>query len=387
VTRVLSVLHHPFFGGPQNQVLRLAGPLRERGFSTLAVVPDEPGNAYERLVAGGVEVVRMPLGRIRRRLDWRTQRVALRLLAGDVPRLRQLIKSERIDLVVVHGLVNPQGALAARLCGRAVVWQLLETILPLPVRLAYAPLVRLLASSVMSTGQAVARAHPGIPHDAGRLFTFFPPVDTQRFAPDDAERISVRSALGVNANETFVGCVANFAPLKGLDTFLAVARAVCEARTDVRFALFGRLMETHADYAEELLLSAADLRGQDRLILLDPAGDVPAYLRALDVFLASGTSEGLPTTILEAMSTSLPVVSTDIGAIHEAVTHAETGFLCPPGDLESLIRHVMRLVGNPNEREALGSAGRERAVAEFDVERCADVHARAFEAALARHGH
>jgi len=383
--RVLSVLHNPFFGGPQNQVLRLAAPLRERGFSTLAVLPEEAGNAFDRLTEGGIDVVRLPLGRIRKRLDWEVQRKALRTVAGDVPRLRRLIENEGVDLVVVHGLVNPQGAIAARLGRRAVVWQVLETILPRPVRLAYVPIVRLLASAVMSTGQAVADAHPGLPRDPRRLFVFFPPVDTRLFAPDEDDRSAIREALDIRAGEIVVGCVTNFAPLKGLDLFIAVARAVTEARSDVRFALFGRPLETHVEYVDEVLGRADDLQSDGRLIVLDPGREVSRHLRAMDVFLASAISEGLPTNILEAMSMGLPVVSTDVGAIHEAVMDGETGLLSPPGDVHSLIRQVVRLIENPHERDALGSAGRARAVAEFDVERCADVHAQAFEAALARH--
>src|SRR5687767_7442319 len=101
--RVLSVIHYPTFGGPHNQVLRLAGPLRARGFSTTVVLPDEPGNADMRLRAGGVDVVKMRMGRLRARLDWRLQLRMLGSLLGDVPRFVKLIRRERIDLVVVHG--------------------------------------------------------------------------------------------------------------------------------------------------------------------------------------------------------------------------------------------------------------------------------------------
>jgi glycosyltransferase involved in cell wall biosynthesis len=385
--RVLSVIHYPFFGGPHNQLLRLAAPLSERGFSTLAVVPDEPGDAFERLSAAGVEVMKMPLGRLRARLDWRVQRNAIGTLAGDLPRLTRLIRSKQIELVVVHGLVNPQAAIAARLCRRPVVWQILDTRPPPVVRLAFAPLVRALASSVMTTGRAVAEAHRGLPSDAARVFSFFPPVDTRLFAPSDAERNAVRAAFGFDPDNIVVGCVANLTPQKRLETFIAVAESICRMRPDVRFALFGRPMETHMAYAERLLASTAELRRRGRFVVLDVGAEVPRHVRALDVFLATAgpRSEGISTTILEAMSSGVPVVSTDVGAIREAVLHGRTGYIVEPNDDAALTRCVMKLIEDPDEREALGAAGRDRAVQEFDVERCADVHARAFEAALARH--
>lgn len=384
--RVLSVIHYPFFGGPHNQVLRLNEPLLKRGFSTLAVLPDQPGNAHERLSAGGVEVVRVPLGRLRARLDWQVQRDTIAAVTGDVPRLSRLIDRKHIDLVVVHGLVNPQAAIAARLSRRPVVWQILDTRTPRVLRIVLAPLVRSLASSVMTTGHAVAEAHVGMPRRPGRLFHFFPPVDTKLFAPDEAERAATRSALGFGPGEIVVGCVANLTPQKGLETFLSVAERISRTRSDVRFALFGSHMETQEAYAAQLLARAEPLRSGGWLVIHDVGANVSRHVRALDVFLATAVprSEGISTTILEAMSSGVPVVSTDVGAIHEAVEHGKTGYLVAAGADATLQRYVTTLVDDSARRSLFGEAARERAVREFDVERCADVHVRAFQAALGR---
>ena len=384
--RVLSVIHYPTFGGPHNQVLRLDKPLRVRGFETLAVLPDEPGNAFGRLSDAGVEVIRIPLGRVRARLDWGVQRKSLRTLVGDLPRLTRLIRERDVDLVVLHGSMNLQAAVAARRCGRPTVVQMIDTRPPRALLLALAPFIRAFATTVMSTGHAVADAHYGLPSDPDRLFVFFPPVDTNLFRPDDAARRDVRSELGFGEDDVVVGCVANFTPQKSLETFVDVARRLASARPDVRFALFGSRMATHADYEERVLAAAGPLIRDGRMVVRDVGGDVPRYVRALDVFLATAgpRSEGISTTILEAMASGISVVSTDVGSIREAVTHGVTGFLAPPLETQALARDVIDLVDNPRERASMAEAARRRAVRDFDVERCADVHARAFEAALSR---
>jgi glycosyltransferase involved in cell wall biosynthesis len=384
--RVLSVIHFPSFGGPHNQVLRLAGPLAERGFSTLVVIPDEPGNAFDRLHSAGIDIRRMPLGRVRARLDWRVQLASVRTLIGDVPRLARLIRDEEIDLVVVHGSLNLQAAVAARWCRRPVVVQVIDTRTPRPLRLATAPLLRALPSTVMTTGRSVADEHPGLPRDPSRLFPFFPPVDTRLFSPDEGERQRIRAGLGFDAGDVVIGCVANVTPQKDLRTYVAVADRLAAAYPRTRFALFGQRVDTHDDYAARVLSGARALIDDGRLVVKDVGPDVPEHVRALDVFLATAAprSEGVSTTILEAMSCGVPVVSTDVGAIREALLHGTTGFLAPASDVAALAMYVGRLVKRPSEREAMGRAARARAVAEFDVERCADVHARAFWAALAR---
>jgi glycosyltransferase involved in cell wall biosynthesis len=367
-------------------VLRLTGPLLRRGYSTVAVVPDEPGNAYDRLRAAGIDVRRLELGRLRATLDWSTQRRMLGAIARDVPRLRRLIEEEAVDLVVLHGLVNPQGAIAARLETKPVVWQILDTRTPRALRYALAPLVRGLSAAVMTTGKAVAAAHPGVPHSPDRLFTYYPPVDTGLFAPDDEDRLRIRESFSWTPDDVLVGCVSNLTPQKRLETFIEVARAVCSARENVRFAIFGGPMTGHETYAAGLMATAKDLVAGHRLLQVPVPGDVARNVRALDVFLTTPgpRSEGISTTILEAMSAGVPVVSTDVGAIREALQHGANGFLVAPGDKAELERSVLRLVDDPALRARMGAASRERAVREFDVERCADVHARAFEAALSR---
>jgi hypothetical protein len=62
---VLFVIHYPVFGGPHNQALVLAQSLVRHGVDMTILLPDEPGNAAGRLRSAGVDVVTMPLHRVR----------------------------------------------------------------------------------------------------------------------------------------------------------------------------------------------------------------------------------------------------------------------------------------------------------------------------------
>ena len=128
----LWISHFPVFGGPHNIALQLAAPLRSRGVETTFLLPDEPGTAVARLRAGGVPVVCVPLRRVRRTRDPRVHAALLTHAAADVMRIRRVIRAGGHDLVVLTGLLNPQGALAARLEGVPIVWQLLDTATPAP---------------------------------------------------------------------------------------------------------------------------------------------------------------------------------------------------------------------------------------------------------------
>lgn len=106
----------------------------------------------------------------------------------------------------------------------------------------------------------------------------------------------------------------------------------------------------------------------DRLLLPGRIDDAIAFLDSLDIFvIPSIDAEGLPTTILEAMGSGLPVVATDVGGAAEAVVHGRTGLVVPPRDVEALARAMGQLAENPEQAFAFGAAGRARQREIFNV--------------------
>lgn len=88
------------------------------------------------------------------------------------------------------------------------------------------------------------------------------------------------------------------------------------------------------------------------------------------VFVLPSYNEGLPMSVLEAMAHGLPVVSTPVGGIPEAVSDGEEGFLVPPGDVAALTDRLARLLEDKPLRTRMGRAARERATAEFGALGC-----------------
>jgi len=80
-----------------------------------------------------------------------------------------------------------------------------------------------------------------------------------------------------------------------------------------------------------------------------------------------GRREGIPVTLMEAMSCALPVVASRISGIPELVEHDRSGLLFPPGDAAALAAALARLAAEPALRARLGAAGRERVRRDFDL--------------------
>lgn len=385
--KVAFVIHYPVFGGPHNQALRLDRPLAQRGWEQLVILPDESGNAAQRLSAGGVRVVTTRLDRVRAKPSPRLQWNFIRGFIPAIRRIRSIIRDEEIDLVMIGGLVNPHAAIAARLEKKPVVWQIVDTRTPKPLVALIMPLVRRLANALLVTGADVAAAHRGADTFGDRLFTFFPPVDVESFVSRPDMRMSARAELGVTESDVLVGSISNVNPQKDQMTFVEAAGLLESRSAGCRFAIMGAKYPEHADYVAALEKRAAqlNLRLGEQLIFHDPGSEVMRFGNALDVFAMTSEprSEGIPTVIEEAMSLGLPVVTTDVGSVRAAVEDGVTGFVVPAKDPRAIAAAIQRLVESPALRDQMGSAGRERALTDFASEHCADIHLRCFEAATA----
>jgi len=148
---------------------------------------------------------------------------------------------------------------------------------------------------------------------------------------------------------------------KGVYDLLSAVAALAPAYPDLRVLLGG-------DGELDAVRAQADALGiGDHVELLGwvKGADKARLLNEASVYVLPSYNEGLPMSVLEAMAHGLPVVSTPVGGIPEAVRDGEEGFLVPPGDVQALTDRLGHLLANPELRARMGEAARARAVSNF----------------------
>jgi glycosyltransferase involved in cell wall biosynthesis len=383
--KALWVFHYPVYGGPHNLAVGVSRPMASLGWEFAAVLTDEPGNAKDRLVDAGVETVTMPLHRLRASKDPRDNlRMAL-AFRDEVRVIERLIADRGADLVVLTGLVNIHGAVAARRADVPIVWQVVDSRIPPLPRAAAMKVVRRCADAVMFNGRAIEALHLGKQQLEAPSFQFTGGVDTARFRPDLARGAATRRRFGVPQDALFVGTVANLNPMKGIEHFIRAAAAIHRERPGSWFMISGSKHETHRKYLAALHeeINGSGVPSERFIWTEDPPDD--AYC-ALDVMLITSRprSEGTTTTALEALACEVPVVATDVGSVREVVENEVTGLMVPADSPTAIASATLRLATNPDQRKEFGTAGRIYVMEKHSVVRMASVYDRAFRAAIER---
>lgn len=358
---IMHVIHHLVVGGMENGLVNLVNHLPADAFRHVVVCVEEYSDFRDRIERSDVEVValhrskvgpaavRREIFRLCRRL--RPALVHTRNLSG----LDALLPSWLAG--VPHRVHSEHGWDVDNLDGRQ--WK------PALLRRLHSPLV----SHYVTVSRDLQRflvSRIGI--GARRITQIYNGVDTRRFAPptvrpqDEGFPPDFRGAHRVR-----IGAVGRIQPVKDQSTLLRAFASMVAARPDLR------------DVARLVVLGGgpllADLRAlADSLGIADIAwlpgstNQVPSLLRGLDLFVLPSLNEGISNTILEAMSTGIPVLASRVGGNVELVSDGVTGRLFAPGDGDALAHQMQAYLDDPSERQRHGAAAREAVLQRFSLD-------------------
>jgi colanic acid/amylovoran biosynthesis glycosyltransferase len=197
---------------------------------------------------------------------------------------------------------------------------------------------------------------------AGRIELIRNGIDLGRFTPAEQQPDGPFSILAV----------ARLVEKKGLALLIEACRILRDRGLDFRCEIVGKgAQKAHL----EQLIREWDLRDRVKLAGALPQQEiVQRYHRAHVLVLPcvvgkDGNRDGLPVSIVEALACGVPVISTDVTGIPEAVHHGRNGLIVPSGDVTELAAAIERLMRDPALLSSLRAGARPSVEEEFD-ERC-----------------
>jgi L-malate glycosyltransferase len=335
--------------GGQNQVLVTVLGLRTLGHRTILVAHSE-GELRQR-AKEGLDLI--PLAP-RTEMD-----------LGAAWRLSRLIKQLQPDIIHAH---DPHGVAMAALA------------LSMSTQLVKPPLVASRRVDFHLKGTSLSRwkyrqvdcficaseairqllISDGVPEASA--VTVHEGIDLERVAA--APPAKLHEELWLPHHAPVVGNVAALVPHKGQRHLVEAAALVVRRVPDARFVIAG---EGELRPALERQIKEHHL--EKHVLLAGFRPDVLSLHKTFDIFVMSSVTEGLGTSLLDAMACGKPVVATAAGGIPEVVVDGETGFIVPPRDHEGMAEAIVRLLKDPALRDRLGRAGRARVQKRFSAGR------------------
>jgi len=166
-----------------------------------------------------------------------------------------------------------------------------------------------------------------------------------------------------------IGSVGRLSIEKGMDVLVRAFALVAREVPHSELVIVG-------DGAEREALEALtkELSLTDHVQFLGQRADVWDQLARLDVFVLPSRSEGMPMALLEAMATALPVVSTAVGGIPEALVDGRNGLLVPAEDPKALAVAIVRVLGDRSLAERLGQAARSTFEQRYELSRMVEAY-------------
>ncbi len=335
--------------GGQNQVLVTVLGLRGLGHRTMLVA--HPDGELRQRAKEGLDLI--PLAP-KTEMD-----------LGAAWRLSRLLKQLKPDIVHAH---DPHGVAMAGLA-LSMSTQLAKPPLVVSRRVDFhlrnAALSRWKYRQVdcfICASEAIRQmiVADGVP-DA-RTVTVHEGIDLERM--NSAPRASLHEELFLPHQAPIVGNVAALVPHKGQRHLIEAAALVVRKVPDARFVIAGE-----GELRPALERQIKEHRLEKHVLLAGFRPDVLSLHKAFDVFVMSSITEGLGTSLLDAMAAAKPIVATATGGIPEVVVDGLTGILVPPRDDALMAAAIVQLLKDAALRQQMGYAGLARARDLFSSER------------------
>ncbi len=349
--RVIFVITSMHVGGAEILLYNLIRRLDRTRFSPELCCLKERGTLGEQLA----EEIPVYSNLLRRKYDFRVLR-----------KLNRLLRKREIDAVITVGAGDKMfwGRLAARRAKVPVVISALHsTGWPDGINWLNRRLT-LITDAFVAVAEPHARHLIEVEHlPAARVHVISNGVDTEKFRPQPGIKRSVCQSLGIPRTAPLVGIVAVLRPEKNHELFLRTAARVRRDIPEAHFLIVGD--GPRRPVLERL---AADLQMDNCVHFLGQRIDIPEILSSLDVFALTSHNEANPVSILEALASGKPVVSTRVGSICETVVDDKTGYLVEPGNELEMSKRVTELLLDPAKAQRLGAAARRLVVSKWSIQ-------------------
>lgn len=377
--KIATVIEDGRFGGPQRWISAVSGRLKDFGFDQIVIFPVlDSDRFHEELSLQGISTKRIPLHRLTKEKNHLIKFVLL--FIPEIIFLYKLFRKEDVDIIHCNNSWQFKGVIAGRFAGKKVVWHLHETSTPFFVNIIFKFLASYFCDNFITAGKRVKSYYlSGQRFAQKQIVEIQAPVDTALFDP---EKVVKDPVIAVYAGLKIV-TVGNINPTKGVEYFIEMASILNQRYDSLNFFVVGPRLDSQRVYSDRIvgLMKKYNLKNMH---FCGSSENIPAVLKAADVYVCSSIAEASPISVWEAMSMEKAIVSTDVGDVAKFIKDGVSGYIVPIKNALAMAEKVDLLIKNRALRKKVGGNARKIAVKYLDVDICTKKQAEFYREIMAK---
>lgn len=378
--KILFLNHGCEIGGAERVLLTLLDGIDKSTFDCWLVCP-EKGELIEQ--ANRIPSINTKIIYISPNiLQLRRKGLSFRSLLGSAPellrsilRLKKFIENKRFDLIYTNSTkAHIYGSLVSMLTRVPIVWRLHDILsqefFDIKVIRIISMIANIVPKKILCVSNSVLKVLEAVGVPERKLLTIYNGVDAA-FGHD--ESYSLRSEFNILQSSVLVGWFGRLTPWKGPDIFLKAAKGVLQVCDNICFVIVGDTLYEADEYYGELTNLSRELAISDRIIFTGYRENSLRLMASVDILAhTSVLPDPLPTVVLEGARLGKAIVAANAGGVPEIIQNGKQGLMVPPNDVRALSQAIIELLKNPDRRERLGKAAKEKVLRKFSKEAYVD---------------
>lgn len=365
---VLLIILDDRIGGTPKRILNIAKFNKCANIKFLVVIPQDNGIFADILLNEGIEFLSFKMLRLRYKLDLWYFIKWLFNFPISIYKLIKIIINKKVDIVHAFGLTQITGPIAAKICGKKLVWQINDMVTPFATPFLF--IAKHLSDVIAVSSNNVHKHYFG---NNIKTITLYSAVDCNLFK--NGNRNNIRKEFKIQKDTVVIGMVGNVNKYKGHLDFIRAASIIKNKSNRVfKFVIVGYIFDNWITYYKELILETVKLGIDKDIFFAGGRNDIPDVLSSFDIFVHPSLSESFGLSIIEAMAAGKPVVATFVGGIPEIIPNNNFGLLVPPSCPDKLAQAILELVNDSREARRVSANASKRVTEFFGIDNFAKNH-------------
>lgn len=200
-----------------------------------------------------------------------------------------------------------------------------------------------------------------------RAHVIYNGIDSMKFNPEKEEFNAIRKEFGIPNDKTLVGYLVRMTEQKDPFTMIRAIKIINNTNKNIMFLMVG-----NGELLEATKKLASELGVLDQIVFSNFRSDMPAILKAIDIYCLPSLWEGMPIGMLEAMAMGKACIATSVDGTTELVNDGVNGILINIKDPEMLAKQIINLHLHPQKRMLLGNNAKKYIEQNFSLSEMVD---------------